>query len=156
MNQNIICISKNLYAVDFHYLREGYIKEFSITCDNADEFVVKVATITNDGKLFLNAAVNYAPYASYAKAIMQLPQKDLYTKKGFCKVIRKVIPKSVKMTDKEIIQRIMGDDKLSMNWTIYENICKWEVDRRKTEKNFKKMYPVHTFIEMMKGGKTNG
>lgn len=154
MNSNIEVINENLYAVNFHFITMGYIKELTLT---NQETVQKLAFLSEDGKYYLNKAVAYEAYVPFIQAIMKLNDGAIYTKQGFCNVIREVAPSFKKMTDKQIIKFVWSDNSITGNWTIYQNLCKWEFDRRKVQKDFIKQHPFLSLIrKIRKGVKLNG
>jgi hypothetical protein len=149
MNKNIDVINDNLWIVNFHHVKCGYIKELSILHEGTEE---KFAVLSNDGKYLVNKALNYSLYIPFIKAIMSLYIGELGSKQGFCKVIRQIAASTSKMTDEQIIKFIWSDNSVTGNWTIYENICKWEVERRSVQKQFFKKHPVLALINKFRKG----
>ena len=149
MNSNIEVINENLWAVNFIYVKNDYIQELSFNNNQSSD---KFAVLTDDGKIVLNKAFNYSSYVPFLEAVMTLMASELNTKQGFCKVIRILIPKFKDWTDKQIMQFIWSDSFITENWTIYQNFCKWESERRKTEKNWKKQHPVKALFKKIRKG----
>lgn len=137
MNKNIEVISEKVWAVDFNFVKMGYIKELTFKNQESTDCL---AVLTNDGKYILNKAVSYSGYVPFIQAVMTLNTTELNSKQGFCKVIRTIAPSIKKMTDDQIIKFIWSDNSITGNWTIYQNLCKWESERRTVEKQYIKKY----------------
>lgn len=154
MNSNIEVIGENLWAVNFQYVKNDYIQELTF---NNMKSTDRLAVLTDDGKIVLNKEFDYSVYVPFLEAVMTLGVSELDTKQGFCKVIRILVPKIKDWSDKQIMQFIWADSSITENWTIYQNLCKWESERRKTEKNWKKQHPVKAlFKRIRKGVKNSG
>lgn len=146
VNGNMKKINDKLFVVNFNYLANGYIWELATVNCKPDELRIKPATFTDDGKLLLNKALPMELYVPWIKAIMTLEDGVLYSKQGFCSAFRILVPDSDSMSDKQIMHLVMSDDRLCGNWTLYENLCKWEQDRRNVERDYKKKHPVETVM----------
>lgn len=135
MNKNIEVISEKIGAVNFHHVKMGYIKELKFEHANEDDFIT-----IYDGIYLLNKAKNYSGYVPFIQAVITLNSAELGSKQGFCKVIRNIAPRIKKMTDDQIIKLIWSDNSITGNWTIYQNLCKWEIKRRTFEKQYIKKH----------------
>ena len=149
MNSNIEVIGENLWAVNFIYVKNDYIQELSFNNNQSSD---KFAVLTDDGKIVLNKALNYSSYVPFLEAVMTLKVSEINTKQGFCKVIRILIPKFKDWDDKKILNFIWADKSITANWTIYQNLCKWESERRKAERNWKKQHPVKALFKKIRKG----
>lgn len=147
MNGNIEVITENLWAVNFSFVKMNFIKELSFN-NKGDVFAL--AGLTNDGKIVLNKDLPYAVYVPFLKAIMQMKHSEIDTKHGFCNVIRTLTNSN--KSDHEIMQLIWSDSTLTMNWTIYQNFCNWERERRKVAKDYAKKHPFRMLLKNLKGG----
>lgn len=137
MNNNIEVVNENLWVFNFHYVKMGYIKELSILNHGSE---TTFAALSNDGKFLINKSLDCSGYIPFFKAVMSLDSTELGSKGGFCKVIRQIAPNTKNMTDKQIIRFVWEDSTITGNWTIYENICKWEFERRKVQKQYIKKH----------------
>lgn len=144
MNKNIEVISEKVWAVNFNFVKVGYIKELTFKNQESTDCL---AVLTNDGTYILNKAVSYSVYVPFIQAVMSLNIAELNSKHGFCKVIRTIVPSIKNMTDEQIIKFIWSDNSITGNWTIYQNLCKWESERRTVEKQYIKK---HWFLIGMK------
>lgn len=154
MNKNIEVISENLWAVNFQFVKLGYIKELTFKNENSAK---KLAVLSDDGKYIFNKEVNCSLYIPFIQAIMTLNNVELMTKQGFCKVIRILFPKIKEWDDKKIMSFICSDSSIIGNWTIYQNLCVWEIDRRKVEKTWNRKHPIMAiYKKIRKGVKDNG
>lgn len=153
MNKNIEVINENLWAVNYNYVKVGYIQELTFNhMDNPD----RLACITNDGKIVLNKEYDYSVYVPFLEAVMNMDDSELDTKHGFCNVIR-TLTKHEEVSDQEIMKMIWSDSTLTMNWTIYQNLCNWERARRKAAKEYCKKHPFKVlYMKIRKGVKNNG
>lgn len=142
MNKNIEVISEKIGAVNFHHVKMGYIKELKFEHANEDDFIT-----IYDGIYLLNKAKSYSVYVPFIQKVMSLNTAELGSKQGFCKVIRTIVPSIKNMTDDQIIKFIWSDNSITGNWTIYQNLCKWESERRTVEKKYIKK---HWFLIGMK------
>ena len=149
MNSNIEVIGENLWAVNFEYVKNDYIQELSFSNMQSTD---RLAVLTDDGIIVLNKAFDYSTYVPFLQAVMTLNKAELVTKQGFCKVIRILIPKIKDWDDKKILNFIWSDSSITENWTIYQNLCRWESERRKTEKNWKKQHPVKALFKKIRKG----
>ena len=137
MNKNIEVINDKVWVVNFNFVKVGYIKELTFkNLESSD----RLAVLTNDGKYILNKAVDYQSYLPFIHAVMSLTRTELNSKQGFCKVIRTIAPSIKQLTDDQIIKFIWSDNSITGNWTIYQNLCKWETERRTIENQYMKKY----------------
>lgn len=137
MNSNIEVISENLWAVNFEYVKNGYIKELKF---NHNTSIDRLAVLTDDGKMILNKAVDYSVYVPFLKAMTTLDEAELNTMKGFYNFIRILIPKTQKWEDEKILHLIWGRFSSIEDctiYTIYKTFGELESVRRKKEKEFK-------------------
>lgn len=149
MNSNIEILDENLWAVNFQYVKNDYIQELTF---NNMQSTDRLAVLTDDGKIVLNKEFDYSAYVPFLEAVMTLDASELNTKQGFCKVIRILVPKIKDWSDKQIMQFIWADKSITANWTIYQNLCKWESERRKVERNWKKQHPFLTLVRKIRKG----
>lgn len=149
MNSNIEVIGENLWAVNFDYVKIGYIQELSFTNMQSTD---RIACIKDDGIIVLNKAFDYSTYVPFLQAVMTLDKQEMNTKQGFCKVVRILEPRTKVLEDSKILNLIWSDSFITENWTIYQNFCKWESERRKTEKNWKKQHPVKALFKKIRKG----
>lgn len=151
MNKNIEVITENLWAVNYSFVKMNFIKELSFN-NSGDVFAL--AGLTNNGKIVMNKDLPYAPYLFWLKPIMQMKDSEIDTKHGFCNIVRTQMNSN--MTDQEIMRMIWEDSSLTFNWTVYDNLCNWERERRKVAKEYARQHPVmhllHKGKRLLKGG----
>lgn len=150
MNPNIKVINDDLWTVNFHHIKMGYIKDLTFTETNGDDFM----TIIKEGKILLNKADNHLDRSvAIITAVMTLPDSLLGTKQGFFAYMRKRMPKWEKKDDKWIDLAVQYYN-LEFHEDGYNAACEWEKKRRtiKAEyiKSNRKFFGIGTIINYFK------
>lgn len=148
MNPNIKVINENLWAVNYSYVEAGYIKELTFNTVTPDDFI----TLTNDGKIVLNqadeAAMKYI--LPILKVVMGYPDSLLGTDKGFMIYMKAVAPSLDKLDYPGIVKALQKADAYEVKRNGFNTACKWEAERRKLKKQFKKKYWLPLMIRKFK------
>ena len=132
MNPNITVISDNLWAVNFHHIKMGYIKDLTLNETQGDDFV----SIIKEGKFLMNKAdPNCEKAIPILEAVMTLPDAQLGTKKGFYSCIRKLMPKIANKDDKyvDLFIQYYNLEGIETPYTVSSD---WEKKRRKIQKEY--------------------
>ncbi len=139
LNSNIEIIYKNLWAVNFDYLSNGWLQ--GITIDNLDiesyltivEFGINSSTtvILNKGHK------NYEKILSVFKFIMKLSIKEMQNKNTFYKWFRCNFKNYKKYSNVQIDSLLKKHD-ISKVKEFYNQSCLLEIQRRRDEKIRKK------------------
>lgn len=130
MNKNIRVITKDLWMVDFNYIKAGFIKEITFVDENyAHNFC-----LSKDGKLILDSsAPNMKRIADFFIIIMSCPSSKLCTEKGLLFFIYSSYSQYKRKSLKEIKQ-MMGQEKFDMISKTYFDMAKFEMDRRQLKR----------------------
>jgi hypothetical protein len=150
MNPNIKVINDDLWTVNFHHIKMGYIKDLTLTETQGDDFVC----IIKEGKFLLNKAdPNCEKAIPILEAVMTLPDDLLGSKKGFYSCIRKLMPKITNKDDK-YVELFIKYYNLEGVETPYTVSCDWEKKRRSIKENYtksnRKFFGIGTFINYFK------
>lgn len=128
MNGNIVKINENLFVVNFQYIAEGYIE--GIRFRNGDEVLNKLATLSNNGEMFLNQAIpGHEKYIKFITWVMSMSDEELLSDAGFYKFFQKFVPAAKEMKTDEL-KKFLEQDAYKNIQPMYENIKGWEVARR--------------------------
>lgn len=132
MNQNIKIITPKLWAVNFNFVKMGYIQELRFTVTNAND----VMCLMDDGRLILNSALpRYDQCVPYIQAVMKVSTPKLHTQDGFLWVLKNMFPCLKNYTSLQMEQFIQQNN-LGALKSIYLDVCNWETQRRKLQKTF--------------------
>lgn len=89
MNRNIKVLNKFLWAVNFNFVLNGYIKEI-VLYDTKPNDVVSLA---NNGVIIINTECSYFEIKKeMLEYVMTLSDDDIGTQQGFCEYIRIFVP----------------------------------------------------------------
>lgn len=148
MNPNIKVIRENLWAVNFDYVKAGFIKELTFTKENSDAFI----TLTDDGKIVLNEADKGAMkyVLPFLKVVMGYPDSLLGTDKGFMLYMKASVPILEKYDYPDIVHALKKKGVYEVKRNGFDTACRWEKSRRKLEKQYKKKHWFLTLIEKIK------
>lgn len=139
LNSNIEIIHKNLWAVNFDYLSNGWLQ--GITIDNLDieSYLTIVGFGTNSSTtVILNKGhKNYEKILSVFKFIMKLSIKEMQNKNTFYKWFRCNFKNYKKYSNVQIDSLLKKHD-ISKVKEFYNQSCLLEIQRRKDEKIRKK------------------
>lgn len=102
MNKNIKVINKNLWVVNFDYVKLGYIQGLPFTRENSSDIV----TLTQDGLLVLNSNEDYQSILKYLIPIMKLSDDLIGTDKGFNVFIENLLSKKIQTPESGVGQLI--------------------------------------------------
>ncbi len=132
MNPNIKIINNDLWAVNFHHVQMGYIKELTLDKVQGDDFI----WIIREGKFLVNKADPcFEKAIPTLEAVMTLPDSLLGTKKGFYCLIRKLMPK-IAHKDDAYVELFIQYYNLEGIETPYTVSCDWEKKRRQLHKEY--------------------
>ncbi len=135
LNSNIEIIHKNLWAVNFDYLSNGWLQ--GITIDNLD--IESYLTIVRYGSnsstiVILNKGhKNYEKVLSVFKFIMKLTIKEMKNKNTFYKWLRCNFKNYKKYSNVQIDSLLKKHD-ISKVKEFYNQSCLLEIQRRKDER----------------------
>ena len=136
MNPNIKVFNENLWVVNFAYVQAGYIKELTFNTVTPNDFI----TLTNDGKIVMNSADDAAMKYIFPiiKVVMGYPDSLLGTDKGFMIYMKAVAPNLDGYNYQEIVQKLKNLDVYATKRNGFNAACKWEKERRKLHKQFRR------------------
>lgn len=139
LNSNIEIIYKNLWAVNFDYLSNGWLQ--GITIDNLDteSFLTIVGFGANSFTIVIlnKAHKNYEKILSVFKFIMKLPIKEMQKKNTFYRWFRYNF-KNYKKYSNEQIDFLLKKHDITKAKEFYNQSCLLEIQRRRDEKIRKK------------------
>lgn len=125
MNKNIEVIDKDLWAVQFDFVKMDLIKEVIFTGTSSLDY----ACLTNDGI--------YQKYLPLIKEIMKLSDEHLEGKEEFYLVIKNVFP-SLRDFSNEQIDQVIKQQNLDNTRNIIATISDMEKQRRKIKREYLK------------------
>lgn len=126
MNLNINVINDNLWAVDFEYIKRGWVKEVSLKDTKASD----CACLTNDGKIVLNKNHQYFnDIHRLLNIIMKFRNEQLGTDQGFRFFIRILVPNAESLTD-EAFEKFINSDLLKQVQKLFNQYSGVELKRR--------------------------
>lgn len=129
MNKNIEVINENLWAVEFEYVKMGFIKEFTFNKVNGSDY----ATLTQDAKIILNKNKPiYKSIVRYLLIIMKMPGNQLACDKGFYKFIKVINTETKKFSDQEM-ELFIEKKKLNGIKQLFFNLSTIERERRRIQ-----------------------
>lgn len=134
MNKNIQVLNKNLIAVNFEHINQGYITDIEFLDGQMSEF----ACLTKEGKILLNTNHDvYKKDLPLLNAVTNLSDEELHTDNGFVKVIRQSIPSLMRFKYREV-RELIKKYELDKVQSVYMGFCELEKQRRINEKEYKK------------------
>lgn len=146
MNPNISVINENLWAVDFEYIKQGWVKDLSIINPKASD----CACLTNDGKIVLNK--NHQYYNDVYKLlniIMKFRNEQIGTDQGFRFFIRILVPNAENLTD-EAFEKFVSSDLLKKVQKLFNQYSGVEQNRRIIHAEYIKGNKKSTGIDKIK------
>lgn len=153
MNPNIRVFNENLWAVNYSYVQAGYIKELTFNTVTPNDFI----TLTNDGKIVMNladdAAMKYI--LPILRVVMGFPDALLGTDKGFMIYMKAAIPSLEKYDYPDLVQVLQKADVYATKRNGFNAACKWEIERRKLHKQFRRKNWMPLMMKRLKERKVN-
>lgn len=151
MNSHIDIIDKDLLAVNFEYVKMGFIKDLTYS-EAPGSTVQKVVTIANNGAFIVNktgSKQDFEQVVRMVKAIMNLKEAEIFKKQGFASWVSAFLPSGKQYTVDQAMQilKVKGFEGF---WTIYWNLCEAEKTRRKVKKDWMKKHPLQTLKDFLK------
>lgn len=127
MNPNIEVINENLWAVEFAYVCQGWVKDLTFTSTKSSDYVC----LTHDGKIVINKNKPFhEDIIKYLKVIMGFKEEQLGTVQGFHFFLRVFIPKADNLTDQEF-EKFVQSSQLDAIQKQFNDISNIEKNRRK-------------------------
>lgn len=126
MNKNIEVINENLWAVDFEYIKQGWIQGLSFSVPKPSDS----ACITNDGKLILNKQhALYKDICKLIKIIMKFRDVQLGTEEGYRFFIKIFVPKAEDLNE-QAFEKFVNSDLLKHIRKLFNQLSDLELKRR--------------------------
>lgn len=134
-NQNIEVVYKNLWSVNFDYLKNGWIEGITIDNINENDFltVIRYANSCYTIVILNKNHKNYKRILPVFKFIMKLRIKDLKSRTSFYRYFRFYFKKYENYSNKQIDYLLKSYD-LSKAKDFYDQTCLFEIQRRKEER----------------------
>lgn len=150
MNKNIEVINENLWAVDFEYIKQGWIQGLTFIVPKPSDS----ACFTNDGKLILNKKHDlYKDICKLTKIIMKFRDEQLGTEEGYHFFIKILVPKAEDLNE-QAFEKFINSDLLKYTRKLYDQLSDLEIRRRVVHaeyiKNNKKSNGINKFKKMFK------
>lgn len=126
MNSNIEVINENLWAVEFAYVNQGWIKDLSFCQTKPSDYFC----FTQDGKIVLNKDQSY--YKDILKIlniIMKFRDEQLGSEKGYYFFLRIFIPKADNLTD-QAFEKFIQSAQLDQVQKLFNQLSDLEQKRR--------------------------
>ncbi|WP_157453644.1 hypothetical protein [Clostridium sartagoforme] len=146
MNPNISVINENLWAVDFEYIKQGWVKDLSFNNPKPSDYMC----FTHDGKIVINKNKPYhEDIIKYLKIIMRFKEEQLGTVQGFHFFLRIFIPKADNLTD-EAFEKFVQSSQLDAVQKQFNDISNIEKNRRIIHAEYIKGIKKPTGIDKIK------
>jgi hypothetical protein len=146
MNPNIKVINENLWAVDFEYIKQGWIKDLSYVNPKPSDYLC----FTREGKIVIN---NNKPYhediIKYLKIIMNIKDEQLGTVKGYHFFLRVFILNADKLTD-QAFEKFIQASQMEAVQKQFNDISNLEKNRRIIHAEYIKEIKKPTGIDKIK------
>lgn len=151
MNPNIKVINENLWAVDFEYIKQGWIKDLSYVNPKPSDYLC----FTREGKIVINNNKQFhEDIIKYLKIIMNFKEEQLGTVQGFHFFLRVFIPKADTLND-QAFEKFMKVAQLDAVQKQFNDISNIEKNRRKIHaeyiKGIKKPNGIDKIKKFIKG-----
>jgi hypothetical protein len=146
MNTNIEVINENLWAVEFAYVNQGWIKDLSFCQTKPSDYYC----FTKDGKIVLNKDQSY--YKDMLKIlniIMKFRDEQLGTDKGFHFFLRIFIPNADNLPD-QAFEKFIQAVQLDQLRKLFNQLSEVEKVRRKIHAEYIKGIKKPTGIDKIK------
>lgn len=126
MNRNIEVINENLWAVEFAYVKQGWIKDLSFNNTKPSDYFC----FTKDGKIVLNKDQSYyKDILKYMNILMKFKEEQLGTIPGFYYFIKIFIPKADKLTN-HAFKKFVQSSQLDQVQKLFNQLSDLELKRR--------------------------
>lgn len=146
MNKNIEVINENLWAVDFEYIKQGWIKGLSFSVPKPSDS----ACITNDGKLILNKQhALYKDIYKLIKIIMKFRDEQLGTEEGYHFFIKIFVPKAEDLNE-QAFEKFIQTAQLEQVQELFNALSNLERIRRTIYAEYIKGIKKPTCIDKIK------
>lgn len=127
MNPNIEVINENLWAVEFAYVNQGWVKDLSFTSTKPSDYYC----FTQDGKVVLNKDQSHCKdLLKMLNIIMKFRGEQLGTEKGYHFFLRIYIPKADNLDDQGFAKFIQAAQ-LDQVEKLFNQLSEVEKVRRK-------------------------
>lgn len=146
MNPNIKVINENLWAVDFEYINQGWVKDLSFNNPKPSDYMC----FTNDGKIVINKNKPYhEDIIKYLKVIMRFKEEQLGSVKGFHYFLRVFIPKADNLID-QAFEKFVQSSQLDAVQKQFNDISNIEKNRRIIQAEYIKVNKKPNGIDKIK------
>lgn len=146
MNKNIEVINENLWAVDFEYIKQGWMKGLSFNEHHSSDYY----GFTQDGKIVLNKnQSNYKEYLKMLNIIMKFKDDQLGTEKGFLLFVRIFVPKADNLSD-DVFKKFIQTAQLEQVQELFNALSNLERIRRTIYAEYIKGIKKPTCIDKIK------
>jgi len=127
MNPNIEVINENLWAVEFAYVCQGWVKDLTFNITKSTDYYC----FTQDGKVVLNKDKTYCKdMLKILNIIMKFRNEQLGTDKGFHFFLRIFIPKADNLND-QAFAKFIQTTQLNHLRNLFNQLSEVEKVRRK-------------------------